>query len=308
MLVVDDDKSYLYLIQRILNPMHHEAVFAENGRQAWDLLCSQNISFVVTDWIMPEMDGVELIQHIRAANFSYYVYIIMLTARQGKDDVVDGLQAGADDYIVKPFDVSELRARISIGQRILELETRLREAMELLAVQATHDSLTGLLNRRALYDVIGREMARAQREKQPISLVMLDLDNFKDVNDKFGHLVGDEALKLLAHTLEINKRTYDHVGRWGGEEFLLVLPGASLTAACHVAERLRQAITEIQFTTRDNKQVCLSASFGVASTDCASGVSFNQLLLLTDQALYLAKEGGRDQVRTCRDIGGCVGC
>lgn len=300
-LVVDDDENYIYLVGRILKSMNHEVLSASDGQTAWEIIQAEPVPFVITDWMMPDLDGVDLVRRIRSADFPYYVYLIMLTAKQTKDDVVGGLDAGADDYIIKPFDMNEMRARIAIGERILGLETRLRETMEQLAQQATHDSLTGLYNRRALYDLIDQEMSRSRRDGHYVSLVMMDIDHFKAVNDQFGHLVGDEMLCRVAQTIQECKRHYDQAGRWGGEEFLLVLPGTGLEAACHVAERIRQAIAAIEAGVVDGQKVHLRASFGAASTEHQGDVSFNDLLQQADEALYDAKQSGRNRVCAYKD-------
>ena len=209
-----------------------------------------------------------------------------------------GLKAGADDYLTKPFHLNELRARVAIGERILNLETRLRQTLDQLYLLATHDSLTGLLNRRALYDYADSEINRSKREKNPLCLIMVDIDHFKNVNDQFGHLVGDQALRLISHTIEQNKRSYDRVGRWGGEEFLLVLPGTMLQEAIQVAERLRRAIENAVLDLSDENAVRLSASFGVASLQLDSNENFEQMIHKADQALYSAKNAGRNQVQS----------
>jgi two-component system cell cycle response regulator len=297
-LIVDDEETYLHLLTMIMSKNQYDVIRALDGRRAWEIVQQEQVSFVISDWMMPEMDGLELTQRIRAANFPNYTYIILLTARSSKEDVVDGLKAGADDYLTKPFHLNELRARVAIGERILNLETRLRQTLDQLYLLATHDSLTGLLNRRALYDYADSEINRSKREKNPLCLIMVDIDHFKNVNDQFGHLVGDQALRLISHTIEQNKRSYDRVGRWGGEEFLLVLPGTMLQEAIQVAERLRRAIENAVLDLSGENAVRLSASFGVASLQLDSNENFEQMIHKADQALYSAKNAGRNQVQS----------
>jgi two-component system chemotaxis response regulator CheY len=295
-LIADDDPIVRRLLQAALTRAGHEIVAVTNGRAAWERLQCESVRFVITDWMMPELDGPELIRRIRSADFPAYTYVILLTARDGKDDVVMGLEAGADDYLTKPFDPNELRARIAIGKRILDLETCLREARDQMEVLATHDSLTGLLNRRALYKHIEAEMKRAEREAEPMSLVLLV------VNDQHGHLIGDQALRLVADTITQNKRPYDWAGRWGGEEFLLILPGASLTEAGAIAERVRAAVAAAALPLPDGRHVELRVSLGVTSTFFHESLSLDTLLQQADEALYCAKREGRNRVCVYTDV------
>jgi len=296
-LIVDDDEAYLQLLRMILERQGHVVYEAANGLQAWNLLQVEPIPLVITDWMLPELNGVGLTRRIRQANFPYYTYVILLTARKTLNDIVDGIEAGTDDYLTKPFDVSELKARIGIGERILTLETRLRESLHQLASLASHDSLTGLLNRRALYEIIEKEQARTQEAGIPLGVVMIDLDHFKMINDQYGHLVGDEALCQVANIIMGRKRSSDHAGRWGGEEFLLVLPGASVQEAGHVAERMRIAIRSLCIPLKDGRVVSVRASLGAASTSPGEEFSLERLIDGADKALYMAKAAGRDLVK-----------
>jgi len=296
-LIVDDDEAYLQLLRMILERQGHVVYEAANGQQAWNLLQVEPIPLVITDWMLPELDGVGLTRRIRQANFPYYTYVILLTARKTLNDIVDGIEAGTDDYLTKPFDVSELKARIGIGERILTLETRLRESLHQLASLASHDSLTGLLNRRALYEIIEKEQARTQEAGIPLGVVMIDLDHFKMINDQYGHLVGDEALCQVENIIMGRKRSSDHAGRWGGEEFLLVLPGASVQEAGHVAERMRIAIRSLCIPLKDGRVVSVRASLGAASTSPGEEFSLERLIDGADKALYMAKAAGRDLVK-----------
>ena len=297
-LIVDDDESYLHLLRMLLTRQGHTVYEATDGLKAWNLLQSDPIPFVITDWMLPGLDGVELIRRIRTANFPNYTYLILLTAKKGSEDIVRGLEAGADDYLTKPFDISELRARIGIGERILDLEQRLRESLQQLASLASHDSLTGLLNRRALYEIIEKERVRTQNAGVPLSVVMIDLDHFKLINDQYGHLMGDEVLCQVAMSLMDRKRISDYAGRWGGEEFLIILPGADYREAGLVAERMRQAIRSISIPAKDGRVVSITASLGASSAVLGEEFSLERLIEGADQALYMSKEAGRDQVST----------
>lgn len=296
-LIVDDGEEYLQLLRMILERQGHVVYEAVDGLQAWNLLQTEPIPFVITDWMLSDLDGVELIKRIRKANFPYYTYLILLTAKKTLNDIVDGLEAGADDCLTKPFDVSEFKARVGIGERILNLETRLRESLHQLTSLASHDSLTGLLNRRALYEIVEKEQARTRDVGIPLSVVMIDLDHFKLINDQYGHLVGDEALCQVAKTIMERKRSSDHAGRWGGEEFLLILPGASLQEAGYVAERMRMAIRSLAIPLIDGRVVSVRASLGAASTVPGEEFSLERLIDGADKALYMAKAAGRDLVR-----------
>lgn len=300
-LIVDDDFAYRKLLSTILAQLEHEVVEAENGSVAWDILQETQYSFIITDWMMPALSGLELVKTIRAAEFPNYTYIIMLTARSTRDDIIEGLEAGVDDYLTKPFDLDELRARIAIGTRILHLESRLRATLKQLEILATYDGLTNLFNRRALYEAIRTEWNRANREGKPISLIMLDIDHFKEINDEFGHLVGDDAIRHVAQILTQHKRSYDMVGRWGGEEFLLILPGTDLSEAACVAERLRKALSTSPLCINETQNVIIYASFGVAGLNAQESSGFDRYIQQADRALYRAKNTGRNQVCTYED-------
>jgi two-component system chemotaxis response regulator CheY len=306
-LIVDDDFTYRKLLTSILVGSEHEVVEAETGTAAWKILQETHYSFIITDWMMPEMSGLDLVKHIRAANFPNYTYIVVLTARSTREDIVEGLEAGADDYLTKPFDLNELRARIAIGERILHLESRLRATLQQLEILATYDSLTDLFNRRALYEAISKEWNRACREGKPISLVMLDIDHFKEINDHHGHLVGDQAIQHVAQVLKNHKRSYDVIGRWGGEEFLLILPGTDLFEAACVAERMRNALNRTPLDLGEEQKVVIRASFGVSGINAPENAGFDKYIQQADRALYRAKNTGRDQVCTYEqhDTQGC---
>jgi two-component system cell cycle response regulator len=220
----------------------------------------------------------------------------MLTAKSTKVDVVTGLESGADDYLVKPFDLDELRARVNIANRIIDLEKRLNESLEWANKLATHDSLTDLYNRRALYELAENELARARRENKPVSLVMMDIDHFKNVNDEYGHNIGDQALRRVAHIILEKIRSYDTAGRWGGEEFLLILPGTGLDEAAQIADRVREGIETAKIPLQGGKHVDLQASFGVSTSLPDDLLTFDLLVHQADEALYKAKGKGRNRV------------
>ncbi len=296
-LAVDDDPVMRRILQATFTQAGHDVTLAADGRQAWAILRSDPHRLVITDWMMPEMDGPALIRAIRSSPFPGYVYVILLTAKNSREDVVQGLDAGADDYIIKPFANQELRARVNIGERVLKLEDDLLATQRRLEVLASRDSLTGLLARQTLQEHAEAELSRARREGKAVSLILFDLDHFKQVNDQHGHLVGDQVLREVAHVLEQRKRSYDWAGRWGGEEFLLVLPGADTAAACAVAERIRDAVACAPVRLPGGDPLTVRISAGVASTDAAAPRSFEDLLQDADRALYAAKRGGRNRIR-----------
>jgi two-component system cell cycle response regulator len=296
-LIAEDDALLRQMLHGQLGVAGHELVFASDGREAWDLLQREDIRMVIVDWMMPEVDGPELIRRIRDAGWPGYTYIIFLTARSGREDVVAGLQAGADDYVTKPFSIDELLARIGVGARILQLEGRLNESLAREEALATRDSLTGLPNRRALSDHARVELSRAARARTTVGLILMDLDHFKRINDQYGHAAGDEALRRVAEVFQRNKRDYDFTGRWGGEEFLVVLPSTSLEQSAMVAERIRKSLETMKLDLGGPEPVELRASLGVVcAPPVTPPVDFEDLLRQADSALYRAKADGRNRV------------
>ncbi|HPH97635.1 MAG TPA: diguanylate cyclase [Anaerolineaceae bacterium] len=294
-LIVDDDPVARQILRTSLVRFGHEVMEMTDGRAAWDYLQTDTVRLVITDWLMPEMDGVELIRRIRSRPTSGYIYTIILTAKDDKSNIVRGLEAGADDYLTKPFNIHELHARVMIGVRILDLETNLKNARDRMETMAMHDTLTGLLNRRAIYAHLDAELNRREREACHLSLALMDLDHFKSINDTRGHLVGDRVLIHIAHCIMQGVRPYDWIGRWGGDEFLLILPGADLDGAVIIAERIRHRIRTNPFTLEDGSELQLHVSIGVMTAP-PGPVTIEQLVANVDQALYQAKQGGRDQV------------
>jgi diguanylate cyclase (GGDEF)-like protein len=219
------------------------------------------------------------------------VYVLLLTAKNRHEEVVEGLDAGADDYVTKPCDPFELEARLRAGTRILELQDQLVNARETLRLQATHDSLTGLLNRTAVLDALQRELARSERTAAGLAVIMVDVDHFKAINDTHGHIVGDDVLRAVAGRMRSSIRTYDSIGRYGGEEFLVVAPGCGVAVARELAERLRTSVCGTAITYEDGS-LDVTVSLGVA---VRTGAPAGLLLRAADQALYQAKSRGRNR-------------
>lgn len=239
------------------------------------------------------MDGLEICRRLRASESRNPPYVILLTARDEKGDIVQGLDAGADDYVAKPYDNEELRARIGVGQRMLKMQSHLLEAQDALSHQATHDFLTGVFNRRAILDRLAQEISRAKRENISLSIGMCDIDHFKNINDIFGRQAGDEALVAFTRCLQDRLRAYDILGRYGGEEFLVIAPGSMGHSGESLYERLRAGLVDAEIPTKAGL-VSLTVSIGVATGTGQTTV--DALLATADAALYQAKAEGRNRI------------
>ncbi|HEY6269643.1 MAG TPA: diguanylate cyclase [Candidatus Acidoferrum sp.] len=296
-LIADDELMSRRLLQKTLERAGYEVTAVENGRLAADQLCpADGARLALLDWVMPELDGPGVCREVRKRKEESYVYMILLTSKESKEDVVAGLESGADDYLTKPFDPEELKARLRTGLRILDLEDRLVQAREAMRFQATHDGLTGLWNRSMIMDLLGRELSRSRREHVSTSILMCDLDHFKNVNDTYGHLSGDDVLKETAKRLVASVRSYDFVGRYGGEEFLVVLNNCNPAYALARAEEIRKAISRRPVPTTSGL-VPLTMSLGLLISQEWGCHSVEELLREADGALYSAKAAGRDCVR-----------
>lgn len=295
-LIADDDPVSRHLLEAFLVKLGYEVVVACDGAEAEAVLEQEDApKLAILDWMMPVMDGVELCREIRRRPERPYVYIVLLTAKDRRQDILQGLEAGADDYLTKPFDAQELKARVRAGRRILDLQDELIRAREALREQATHDNLTCLWNRAGVLDIMERELNRAQREGTPLGLIMADLDHFKRVNDTYGHLAGDAVLLEAARRMLSSVRPYDSIGRYGGEEFLVVLPGCDALDAVNHAERLRACISAEPIQT-PQESIPVTLSLGVAAAEETIEADLDSLLRTVDAALYRAKNRGRNRV------------
>ncbi len=287
-LIAEDDMTSRLVLGATLKKMGHQVTAASSGREAWDALNQEHFPLLISDWMMPDMDGLELCRRIRAAQGARYTYIILLTALSGKGSYLEGLDAGADDFITKPFDEDTLVARLRVAQRILALHETLR-------IQAMHDALTGLWNRAAIVENLTHELDRARRDARPLGVVLLDLDHFKSVNDTHGHGAGDAVLKEAAQRLKSSMRCYDKVGRYGGEEFLVVAPGcAQCENVLTLAERIRGSIAA-EAVDIGEQMLAMSCSLGAAVSSTHVREDAAAIIERADAALYRAKEGGRNR-------------
>ena len=296
-LIADDEVMSRKLLQKTLERAGYEVTAVENGRQAAEQLCmADGPRLALLDWMMPELDGPGVCREVRKRKEHSYVYMVLLTSKESKEDVVTGLESGADDYLTKPFDPEELKARLRTGLRILNLEDRLVEAREEMRFQATHDGLTSLWNRGVMLDLLGRELARSRREHVSTVILMCDLDHFKGVNDTFGHFAGDEVLKETAKRLLSSVRSYDFVGRHGGEEFLVVLNNCNPAYGLARAEEIRKAIAQKPVQTSSGT-VSITMSLGLLLSHEWGCQPLEALLQEADAALYAAKAAGRNCVK-----------
>jgi two-component system cell cycle response regulator len=295
-LIADDDFVSRRILEAKLAKWGYDVVVTCNGDEAWDVLRSEGAPVLaILDWMMPGMDGVEICRRMRKEMQEPYIYIILLTALHRDEDLVNGMEAGADDYITKPFKANELRVRLRAGRRIIELQNELIEAREALREQATHDPLTGLWNHEEILRILRRQLSRAEREGGDVSVVMADLDHFKNVNDTHGHMAGDAVLRQTAKRMLSMVRDYDYIGRYGGEEFLIVLPGCDGKRAGNLAERLYQGVGRESMDIPEG-MIPVTISLGVATACKGRKIVADSLVQAADMALYRAKENGRNRV------------
>ena len=292
-LVAEDEPVSRLRLQAFLTKWGYTVLVAADGADALRVFNRERPRLVVLDRMMPHMDGLDVCRAIRAHAAEPYIYVILLTAQDDTREIVEGFEAGADDYITKPFEVQELEVRIRTGARIVELQEQLITAREQLRIEATHDSLTGLLNRAAFFEGFQKEVVRARRYQTPLALIMADIDHFKAINDQHGHPNGDRVLRETARRLRVSIRASDVIGRYGGEEFVVVAPDCGMHDALALAERFRACICAIPIEVADDS-VFVTMSLGVAAT-CDMDEA-DRLLQAADDALYRAKHGGRNKV------------
>lgn len=311
-LVAEDDKVSRLLLVRTLEKQGYRVLSAEDGVEGWKIFEEEKeeIQIAILDWNMPRMNGLELCRKIRESHGIHYVYVMFLTGKTDVEDIVQGLETGADDYLTKPFDKRELLSRLNVGMRIVELESTLKEANKKLHYLAITDGLTAVFNRRALLERLGDELSRASREKQHFCLAMLDIDHFKSVNDNYGHRAGDKILVGIVDRIKSQLRPYDIMGRYGGEEFLLGIINSDPGTSKEVAERICTSISRRPFEL-EGKKLNVSVSIGTVSVippqepqeDDIIGL-LDLMIRAADDALYEAKDTGRNKVVSAKPL--CV--
>ena len=306
-LFVDDDPTTTMVTKLLLEKAGYTVDTARNGAEACDFLEKKHYPLVITDWEMPEMNGPELCRFIRRQFLGGYTYTVLLTCREGKNNIIEGLECGADDYLSKPVDEGELLARLQTGKRITTLEQKLRKSKEEAIRLATTDSLTGAYNRRYLMDKLGCELDRSRRTGMPVSIAMCDIDDFKKINDRYGHRMGDAVLESVVSIIKrCSRAKIDWVARYGGEEFVVVMPETPSDGALIVAERIRSAL-EGTLVQGERSSVPVTASFGVV-TDTRSWPAAKLepygLLACADRCLYESKFAGKNTItvwnETCK--------
>jgi diguanylate cyclase (GGDEF)-like protein len=299
-LIADDSVVSRRLLQATLEQFGYEVVTVGDGAAAWEeLRTPDSPQLAILDWVMPGYTGPEVCRLVRDEQSERYRYLMLLTSRTQKQDLITGMESGADDYITKPFDRQELEVRLRAAVRILQLQNELLAAREALREQATRDSLTKLWNRSTIMDLLSRELSRMEREDSSVGLLMIDIDHFKSVNDTYGHLAGDEVLRQMARRMLAGVRHYDAVGRYGGEEFLVILPGCDLHCIERHADRLRLSLTREPILI-GTTELTVTASVGATYAVPACQTTAQTLLRTADDALYEAKRSGRNCTRLIR--------
>jgi two-component system cell cycle response regulator len=298
-LIADDSIISRHLLDATLRKWGYEVVIASDGLEAFNALKDKDAPRIaILDWMMPGLTGPEVCKRLRESSQGSegtYTYLLLLSSKSQREDLIEGLESGADDYLTKPFDQHELRVRLRAGKRIIDLQRELLEAREALREQATRDFLTHLWNRSSILDILQKELVRGTRENRPVGVVLADLDRFKSVNDSYGHFAGDALLREFSRRMLLSMRAYDSIGRYGGEEFLIILPGCDENCSGSQAERMRGALANEPMVIGEGS-LTVTGSFGATSWRPGMPVHPENLIRTADNALYLAKNQGRNRV------------
>jgi diguanylate cyclase (GGDEF)-like protein len=295
-LIADDQPLDRSVLRLALEKWGYTVVEAGDGNEAVARLSGADApSIAVLDWMMPGMSGPEICEHVRYQENERYTYILLLTSKDAKEDLLKGLSSGADDYVVKPVDMHELQVRLRAARRIIELQEELIATREELRIQATRDFLTGVWNRGMIMRKVHEEIDRASRRSEPIGVVMVDIDHFKQINDTHGHPAGDAVLVEVSRRMQDGIRSYDALGRFGGEEFLIVCPTTDATGVVQLGERLRDVVSSKPIEA-NGQSIRVTVSIGVTAHDCSKSCEIDRFISEADAALYAAKRNGRDRV------------
>jgi diguanylate cyclase (GGDEF)-like protein len=299
-LIAEDDPVSSKILQKNLENWEYGVALARSGAAAWQALQDPDLRLAILDWMMPGMDGVEVCRKIRRRKKFNYTYIILLSAKDRKQDIISGLSSGADDYMTKPVNFLELRARLKAGQRIIELEDKLLFAQNQLKDIASRDGLTKIWNRTEITRFLNEELERGRREKTSTGVIMLDIDHFKSINDEYGHAAGDLALLKVVSRLKNKVRKSDKLGRYGGDEIIIILPNCPPAEIRKVGERLRQAVGSRRIRT-EMDTIPITISVGCATSDQPGNSRPEKLIRTADRLLLKAKEQGRNCVVAAGD-------
>ena len=290
-LIVDDTIANLDVLVELLDA--YDVIDATNGKDALEIVKEEKVDLILLDIMMPEMDGYEVCKRLKSNEKTKDIPVIFITAKTDEESIAKAYDVGGSDYVRKPFLPKELLSRI-------KKELKLQDIMQELKLLALTDSLTKLYNRRFFIDASQTFLEVAKRENSPLSLLMIDIDKFKNINDTYGHQIGDEIIKLLAKIMLEGERKSDMSCRYGGEEFVILLPNTSLQEAQYVAQKIKNRVESSHFKTPEQDEVTFTISIGIATVNLVDEINIEKMLKRADDALYEAKEKGRNQIRTVK--------